>query len=79
MKVKRVPRKLRRACPLPDSLFCLSLREPPADLEASVVCAVCQGNRKTDPLSVGTAVTLSAFSDEEGAVITSIDTDKRQL
>jgi hypothetical protein len=46
-------------------------------LEASV-CAVCQGNRKTDTLSIGIAATLNVFSEEKGAVTTFIGIDKRK-
>lgn len=52
---------------LSDSHLCAGLfLGTPADLEASV-CAVCQGNRKPDTLSVGTAVSLNVFSEGKGA------------
>lgn len=78
-KIINAPRRLRRDWLLSDSHFCAGLSlGTPADLEASVY-SVCPGNRKTDTLSIGTAVTLNVFSEEKGAVIAFIGIDKRIL
>lgn len=78
-KIINALRRLRRAWLLSDSHLCAGLSlGTPADLEASVY-AVCQGNRKTDTLSIGTVVTLNVFSEGKGAVITFIGIDKRKL